>query len=38
MTQILPFLGHQKIYDKFDYKPRYDKVNLQNGAYVIPSS
>jgi len=37
MTQILPFLGHQKIYDKFDFsKPRYDRVNLQNGAYIIP--
>ena len=37
MTQILPFLGHQKIYDKFDFsKPRHDKANLQNGAYIIP--
>jgi hypothetical protein len=37
MTQFLPFLGHQTIYDKFDFsKPRYDKVNLQNGAYIIP--
>jgi len=37
MTQILPFIGHQDIYDKFDFsKASQDKANLQNGAYVIP--
>jgi hypothetical protein len=37
MTQILPFIGHDEEFKKFDFtKPRYDKVNLQNGAMIIP--
>lgn len=37
MTQILPFIGQQKLYDKFDFnKPQYDAANLQNGAYIVP--
>lgn len=37
MTQILPFIGRDDEFKKFDFsKPRYDKVNLQNGAIVIP--
>ncbi|MFN0017691.1 MAG: DUF1559 domain-containing protein [Pirellulaceae bacterium] len=37
MQQILPFIGHQDIYDKFDVsKPWGDKQNLQNCAVIIP--
>ena len=37
MQQILPFIGHQDIYDKFDVsKPWGDKQNLQNCARIIP--
>jgi hypothetical protein len=37
MTQILPFIGRDEEFKKFDFtKPRYDKVNLQHGAIVIP--
>ncbi|MCE9525519.1 MAG: DUF1559 domain-containing protein [Planctomycetales bacterium] len=37
MQQILPFIGHQDLYDKFDLsKPWRDKQNLQNCARIIP--
>jgi hypothetical protein len=37
MQQILPFVGHQDLYDKFDNsKPWGDKQNLQLCANVIP--
>lgn len=37
MQQILPFVGHQDLYDKFDInKPWGDKENLQLCATVIP--
>ena len=37
MHNILPFIGHQATYDKFDLaKPLHDNVNFKFGAILIP--
>lgn len=37
MTDLLPFLGHQKVYDRFDFKESLgSKSNIQVGGTVIP--
>ena len=37
MPQLLPFIGYQEVYDKFDFtKERRDKINIQIGGIVIP--
>lgn len=38
MTHLLPFLGHQKEYDRIDFsKPMTDDRNIQVGGEVIPA-
>lgn len=37
MVNILPFLGHQDVYDKFDFtKPMHDDNNFKYGLILIP--
>jgi hypothetical protein len=37
LTSLLPFLGHQKIYERFDFQQSLDENrNLQIGATIIP--
>ncbi|HZL90177.1 MAG TPA: DUF1559 domain-containing protein [Pirellulaceae bacterium] len=37
MHNILPFMGHQDIYDKFDLtKPLHDKANMKYGMFLVP--
>ena len=37
MHNILPFIGHQDIYDKFDLnKPLHDKANMKYGVLLVP--
>jgi hypothetical protein len=37
MHNILPFMGHQDTYDKFDLtKPLHDKANMKYGTILVP--
>ena len=37
MVNVLPFLGHQDVYDKFDFaKPLHDDVNLVPSCQLVP--
>jgi hypothetical protein len=37
MHNILPFIGHQDIYEKFDLsKPLHDKANMKYGVFLVP--